>query len=393
MHHAALSPTAPLPAPTRARLAPGIAQGDQLKCRVGVVARAVGARGAALAAPRRGGRGAAPACSERLVGSLLVGTQGRALKSAELHLAVFAWLRSIESIGRGRSRSLAEQAPLGAGQKGGAQHGRGGGGEAEGDDQARVQGGTRVLGGEAGGDGLQHHQEHADGPRCAAQAVVPAGSAASRGGAGSARGARADGAACGAGMFTENESDTINFPEISKEVLEEVSPAHAPLRRFGVTRSVAHSPRLCARSSSTSTTSCATRTSPCRRSSRSSPPWRWSCSWRRSKTSPRHFPRVAFSLRRACAGLTISTPKPACGRGRALLEIAGRYKSPRAARSPLCPQALSLVCVPNTQLSPKLGSASSPQCCLRSSGLPQCPLCARCVGGRGQDAAVVCARK
>ena len=30
--------------------------------------------------------------------------------------------------------------------------------------------------------------------------------------------------ACGAGMFTENESDTINFPEISKEVLEEVSP-------------------------------------------------------------------------------------------------------------------------------------------------------------------------
>ena len=25
-------------------------------------------------------------------------------------------------------------------------------------------------------------------------------------------------------MFTENESDTINFPEISKEVLEEVSP-------------------------------------------------------------------------------------------------------------------------------------------------------------------------
>ena len=26
----------------------------------------------------------------------------------------------------------------------------------------------------------------------------------------------------GPGMFTENESDTINFPEISKEVLEEV---------------------------------------------------------------------------------------------------------------------------------------------------------------------------
>ena len=46
-----------------------------------------------------------------------------------------------------------------------------------------------------------------------------------RGAARGARGARgADGAACGAGMFTENESDTINFPEISKEVLEEVSP-------------------------------------------------------------------------------------------------------------------------------------------------------------------------
>ena len=28
----------------------------------------------------------------------------------------------------------------------------------------------------------------------------------------------------GPGMFTENESDTINFPEISKEVLEEVRP-------------------------------------------------------------------------------------------------------------------------------------------------------------------------
>ena len=70
-----------------------------------------------------------------------------------------------------------------------------------------------------------------------------------RGAAQGARGARgADGLACGAGMFTENESDTINFPEISKEVLEEVSPAHAPLRQFGVTRSVAHSPGLCARS-------------------------------------------------------------------------------------------------------------------------------------------------
>lgn len=29
----------------------------------------------------------------------------------------------------------------------------------------------------------------------------------------------------GPGMFTENESDTINFPEISKEVLEEVGSA------------------------------------------------------------------------------------------------------------------------------------------------------------------------
>ena len=187
-----------------------------------------------------------------------------------------------------------------------------------------------------------------------------------RGAAQGARGARgADGAACGAGMFTENESDTINFPEISKEVLEEVSPAHAPLRQFGVTRSVAHSPGLCARSSSTSTTSCATRTSPCRRSSRSSPPWRWSCSWRPSKTSA--FPaRSGCSLSHSavrCAGLTISTPKPACGRGRALLEVARRYKSPRAARSPLCPQALSLVCVPNTQLSPQfpeLGSVPMP---------------------------------
>ena len=33
----------------------------------------------------------------------------------------------------------------------------------------------------------------------------------------------------GPGMFTENESDTINFPEISKEVLEEVSQRQSPL--------------------------------------------------------------------------------------------------------------------------------------------------------------------
>ena len=35
----------------------------------------------------------------------------------------------------------------------------------------------------------------------------------------------------GPGMFTENESDTINFPEISKEVLEEVSVWHARAER------------------------------------------------------------------------------------------------------------------------------------------------------------------
>eukprot|EP01043_Picozoa_sp_COSAG02_P009482 COSAG02_NODE_322_length_24779_cov_14.118233_6_plen_109_part_00 len=52
----------------------------------------------------------------------------------------------------------------------------------------------------------------------------------------------------GPGMFTENESDTINFPEISKEVLEEVRAAYPPFLLPHTPRSTAaftpQSPRV-----------------------------------------------------------------------------------------------------------------------------------------------------
>ncbi len=46
----------------------------------------------------------------------------------------------------------------------------------------------------------------------------------------------------GPGMFTENESDTINFPEISKEVLEEVRAAYPPFLLPHTPRSTAAFP-------------------------------------------------------------------------------------------------------------------------------------------------------